>query len=917
MRCDERKMTCIIRNKELNIGDFALDTVKYLSAQDISTIWGITKRRVQNLCANNRIPGVIRIGNMWAIPADAIKPKDARVGKHSEVVIPIGILMHKARRIIKAIVDMSIKELKAKGLSSVDALQTLAVSFATKLLEVYVDDSEACLNACESFFRYKISIPVSNNVNRSIEKYITENGMCLDDSLAWIYQFGTKKSDEFKYKDTQFFTEKYMIKTLVDSLHIDFKSKVIDPACGGGNFLLYSFEILANQVADKNNSGKAKYAIDNLYGYEIDRFLAYVASFNLKMKALAFISKEDGVSIDTFNDFHPKIFYPQKDSIPGFLDIEWNKQFVINCDSGQVLPLVDVFDGTNIVVTNPPFQTIKGMPKEQKEYLQEHYPMARCDMCNAFIERVMEILPSGGKAAMVTQNSWMYLDSFTPLRSKLLKEYTVDNIWELGSNAFYDLSGEKANVALVAFTKNLPDKEHEIGLSLLRNMSMEKIEKTLRGKTVQFLSIKQNDILKNTESRFDMVSTEHLKSLKASCDQYKDYAVPMQGTSTGDAKNLIDYYWKHIGDEDWIPVSKGGGYSRFEGLNSYCVKWGKDGEYIRNTKGSAIRNANYFNQTQLVFSDTGTAGLNVRVLMPEQIFVASGPGIRIKKGRKLSHLAFLNSRFAAFYVRLTSPKLTIAAGYIGQIPVTEGILNSLTLEKSAKQCLQSKKHRLAKRPNNIEFSYVRHTEGMSILEMARIWFTEDINDEWTQLLNEQKIEDEITKEMHLTSEDWQAIDNYIGERMILASGYEGDEGIITEPDVSGILRYDCFPRRTKASKKSLGSDGLIEYISQVKGIPCEKVYSIISEQFEWFEDNYIDLYMHALVISAMKYREMSNVDLSVGRLLSEMCILDKQDVTYAKKWIEKRFNSVHNSTFEGKPILEYIPARKIIVRVEE
>ena len=894
-----------------------MDTVKYLSAQDISDIWGITKRRVQNLCANNRIPGVIRIGNMWAIPADATKPRDARVCEHPKVVLPTGTVMHKARRSIKIIVDASIKELNEKGLSPVDALQTLVVSFAAKLLEVYVDDFETCLNACENFFGYKISIYVSNNANQSIEKYITENGMCLDDSLAWVYQFGIKKSGEFKYKDTQFFTEKYMINTLVESLHIDSKSKIIDPACGGGNFLLYSFEILAGQVADKGNNNKAKYAIDNLYGYEIDRFLAHVASFNLKMKALAFISKGDDVSIDIFNNCHPKIFYPQKDSIPGFLDTEWNKQFVVNCDNREVLRLIDVFDGANVVVTNPPFRTIKGMPTEQKEYLQKHYPMAKCDMCNAFIERVMEILPYGGKAAMVTQNSWMYLDSFTFLRSTLLKKYTIDNIWELGSNAFYDISGEKANVALVTFAKNLPDKGHEIRLSLLRNMSIEKIERALEVKTIHFLSVKQSDILKNVESRFDMVSTEHLKSIQASCDQYKDYAVPMQGTSTGDAKNLIDYYWKHVGDKDWIPVSKGGGYSRFEGLNSYCVKWGKDGEYIKNTKGSAIRNANYFDQTQLVFSDTGTAGLNVRVLMPGQIFVASGPGIRIKKGRKLSHLAFLNSRFAAFYVRLASPKLTIAAGYIGQIPVTERILNSSTLEKSAEQCLQSKKHRLAKRPSNIEFSYVRHTEGMSILEMARTWFAEDINDEWTQLLNEQKIEDEIIKEMRLTSEDRQAIDNYIGERMILASRYEGDEGNIIEPDVLGILRYDCFPRRTKANKKSLGSDGLIEYISQVKKIPCEKVYSIISEQFDWFEDNYISLYMHALVISAMKYREVNNANLSVDRLLSEMCVSDVQDVEYAKNWIEKRFNGIHSSTFEGKPLLEYIPARKIIVWVEE
>lgn len=894
-----------------------MDTVKYLSAQDISNMWGITKRRVQNLCVNNRIPGVIRIGNMWAIPADAIKPRDARVREGSEVIVPVGTLIRKARRLLKVIVDTSIKELKAKGMSPVDALQTIVISFSTKLLEVYVDDSEACLNACEDFFGYKIAIPVSDSVNQSIEKYIKKNGMCLDDSLSWVYQFASKKSDEFKYKDTQFFTEKYMINTLVDSLQLDLKSKVIDPACGGGNFLLYSFEVLTNQVVDKDSIAKAKYALNHLYGYEIDRSLAYVASFNLKLKALALISKENDVSIDTFNTCHPRIFYPQTDSIPGFLDTEWNKQFVINCGSGEVLQLVDVFDGANVVVTNPPFRTIKGMPAEQKEYLQEHYPMAKCDMCNAFIERVMDILPSGGKAAMVTQNSWMYLDSFTPLRSKLLKKYTFDNIWELGSNAFYDLSGEKANVALVIFKKSSPTREHEIGLSFLRNRSIEQIESTLEEKAIHPIFVKQSDILKNTESRFDMVSTEHLKILQASCDQYKDYAIPMQGTSTGDAKNLIDYFWKHIGDEDWVLVSKGGGYSRFEGLNSYCVRWGKDGEYIKNTKGSAIRNANYFDQTQLVFSDTGTAGLNVRVLMPGQIFVASGPGIRINKGRKLSHLAFLNSRFAAFYVRLTSPKLTIAAGYIGKIPVTERILNSATLEKSAKQCLQSKAHRLSKRPNNIEFSYVRHTAGMSIAEKARMWFSEDIDDEWTQLLNEQKIEDKIAKEMHLTSEDQQAIDNYIGKRMILASEYEGEEVTINETDVLGILGYDCFPRRTKASKKSLGADGLIEYISQVKGIPCEKVYSVISERYDWLAESYIDLYMHALVLSAMKYRETGNDNLSVVRLLSEMGISDKQDTDYAKKWIEKRFNGVHKGAFEGRPLLEYIPARKTIVWVEE
>lgn len=40
--------------------------------------WGITPRQVQLLCAQGRIPGAVRFGYAWMIPADAQKPKDGR-----------------------------------------------------------------------------------------------------------------------------------------------------------------------------------------------------------------------------------------------------------------------------------------------------------------------------------------------------------------------------------------------------------------------------------------------------------------------------------------------------------------------------------------------------------------------------------------------------------------------------------------------------------------------------------------------------------------------------------------------------------------------------------------------------------------------------------------------------------------------
>jgi len=53
----------------------------YMTAREVSEKWGITQRRVQVLCAQGKIPGAVRFGNTWAIPKDAVKPKDGRYKK--------------------------------------------------------------------------------------------------------------------------------------------------------------------------------------------------------------------------------------------------------------------------------------------------------------------------------------------------------------------------------------------------------------------------------------------------------------------------------------------------------------------------------------------------------------------------------------------------------------------------------------------------------------------------------------------------------------------------------------------------------------------------------------------------------------------------------------------------------------------
>ena len=52
--------------------------MNYISAKEAAEKWGITRRRVQILCEQNRVPGVFKVGNTWAIPVDSEKPLDKR-----------------------------------------------------------------------------------------------------------------------------------------------------------------------------------------------------------------------------------------------------------------------------------------------------------------------------------------------------------------------------------------------------------------------------------------------------------------------------------------------------------------------------------------------------------------------------------------------------------------------------------------------------------------------------------------------------------------------------------------------------------------------------------------------------------------------------------------------------------------------
>lgn len=51
---------------------------EYMTVQQAADKWKLSQRRVQKLCAENRIMGAMRVSRVWLIPNQAKKPMDAR-----------------------------------------------------------------------------------------------------------------------------------------------------------------------------------------------------------------------------------------------------------------------------------------------------------------------------------------------------------------------------------------------------------------------------------------------------------------------------------------------------------------------------------------------------------------------------------------------------------------------------------------------------------------------------------------------------------------------------------------------------------------------------------------------------------------------------------------------------------------------
>lgn len=236
--------------------------------------------------------------------------------------------------------------------------------------------------------------------------------------------------DFFKGKMGQFFTPREIITFCVEMMNLERSDLIIDPACGSGGFLLNALDRV-RKFAESNYDEKEawehwhKFAMNNLYGIEINDQIARICKMNM-------IIHDDG---------HTNVI--STDSLKNIDEItKLHKAFKKNS-----------FD---ILMTNPPFgATVKST---EKDYLDK-YELGKGKKNQKteilFIERCLDFLKPNGKMAIVLPDGILTNSSLQYVRDFLMEKSQILAIVSLPQFAFTHFgAGVKSSLVFVRKKKD-------------------------------------------------------------------------------------------------------------------------------------------------------------------------------------------------------------------------------------------------------------------------------------------------------------------------------------------------------------------------------------------------------------------------------------------------------------------------------
>ena len=438
----------------------------------------------------------------------------------------------------------------------------------------------------------------------------------------------------------QYYTPKSIVEYIISQLDIKRDSKIVDPSCGCGSFLLTAFDIF-----------QKKYGADflnNIYGVDANRKATKITRACLYMKAGY---REDYIDVVIRNIKVGNSIVQDKNVDK--LAFDWRKEFY------------DVFQdgGFDFVIGNPPYVTLsKDSSFDFSESIYSDIIDGPINAATLMIGRSLEILKLGGTLAFLLPKSVLFVDSYNKLRQYLLANTRLVQIFDLGAK-FKDVRGEQI---ILVIKKSLPiAKDDKIKISVFTGNS-----KTLSDQSS--LNVSQKELFSTNrfltlEKRSYYSLIEKISSIGTNLDQFVDGQIfrglPVGGNQLTDPKS---------GEGEL--VIRGKNISKFNIKNrlslSVDIIEKQSPAKIKNLRHKKIVLQNIFSSEAGViasYDSHGTLSLDTvtNIIVDDE-----------KKGKYI--LSVLNSKLVNFYLiygvfdcsRLT---MHLDRSYIGLIPVINNL----------------------------------------------------------------------------------------------------------------------------------------------------------------------------------------------------------------------------------------------------
>jgi len=266
--------------------------------------------------------------------------------------------------------------------------------------------------------------------------------------------------------------------------------RVLDPACGSGSFLIKAFDYFKDYYEKENERIRAekddkireyikssgnqlkfdemnglecsehrdvekKILKNNIFGVDLDRQAAEIASVNLMLKALKPREKLPLI-LDENIRVGNSLISGTKEELMEYFGDGWEDKKPFNW--GEAFG----GGGFDVVVGNPPYGIVFG--EDQKAFIEDCYPTFRRnnDIFVAFIEKGITLLKTGCLFSFIVPNTFLIGPYFNKLKECILNTTKILKILDFGINQVFNDPNVFNAIIVLQKEENKDQRENNI-----------------------------------------------------------------------------------------------------------------------------------------------------------------------------------------------------------------------------------------------------------------------------------------------------------------------------------------------------------------------------------------------------------------------------------------------------------------------